>query len=482
MSKAKSSTLTKAIVEFGDFQTPLELAKDVCDCLRRRGLIPNAVLEPTCGEGSFLLAATQCWPKAKRLVGIDTNEHYLARAGARLAGKAPGALVELLCKDFFAADWRKLLADLHEPLLILGNPPWVTNSGLGLIGGDNLPEKKNFQKLNGLDAITGKSNFDISEWMILHLLEIVAGHNATLAMLCKTSVARKVLQHFWKQAIPIGTTTIHRIDAAKHFGVAVDACLLTCQLKGPSASECHVYDHLNATTPEATIGLLDNTLLANVAVYRKSAHLVARTGAPWRSGVKHDCSKVMEFRKVGRTLYNGLGEHVELEDDYMFPLLKGSDIANGRTKDTDRWMLVPQSTTGQETATIRDRAPKTWKYLIQHGEYLDKRSSSIYRGRARFSIFGVGDYTFAPWKVAICGLYKRLQFEVVGPHDKKPIVLDDTSYFLSFDSCEESHQCAELLNSERAKEFFSAFIFWDSKRPITADVLKRFSLPNLSLR
>ena len=45
--------------------------------------------------------------------------------------------------------------------------------------------------------MTGKSNFDISEWMLIRLLEALQGRRATIAMLCKTATARKVLRHAW---------------------------------------------------------------------------------------------------------------------------------------------------------------------------------------------------------------------------------------------------------------------------------------------
>ena len=74
---------------------------------------------------------------------------------------------DVYCEDFFEKDWPGTLDGLLEPILVIGNPPWVTNSAVGALGGSNLPVKSNFQRLNGLDAITGKSNFDISEWMLL---------------------------------------------------------------------------------------------------------------------------------------------------------------------------------------------------------------------------------------------------------------------------------------------------------------------------
>jgi hypothetical protein len=58
-------------------------------------------------------------------------------------------------------------------------------------------------------------------------------------------------------------------------------------------------------------------------------------------------------------------------------------------------------------------------------------------------------------------------------------VFDDTIYFLACQSRQEAELLASLLNSAPAREFYSAFIFWDSKRPITVDVLRRLDLRKL---
>jgi hypothetical protein len=139
-------------------------------------------------------------------------------------------------------------------------------------------------------------------------------------------------------------------------------------------------------------------------------------------------------------------------------------------------MLVTQKVIGESTSTIKTNAPKTWAYLNKYRNYFDKRKSSIYKGRPPYSIFGVGDYSFAPWKVAISGLYKRLDFVVVGPHEGRPTVLDDTCYFLPCDSKEVAEFIAALLNSEIAQHFLHSFIFWDAKRPITAKILNKLNL------
>src|ERR1019366_7153475 len=100
------------------------------------------------------------------------------------------------------------------------------------------------------------------------------------------------------------------------------------------------------------------------------------------------------------------------------------DVANDRHA-PHRFVLVTQRALGEDTGAIRERAPKTWAYLIAHRRQLDARKSSIYRGQPAFAMFGVGDYAFAPYKVAIGGLYKRLSFQVIGLVKGRPVMLDD---------------------------------------------------------
>jgi len=466
--------------EFGDFQTPRPLASDICHFLSKRGIVPASVVEPSCGLGNFVLAALDCFPSGECL-GVELNAEYVTQLSATIRSRAGHEKVRLVRQSFFDFDWQATFRSLPKPVLVLGNPPWVTNAQLGALGSTNLPRKTNFQGHVGLDALTGKSNFDISEWMLIKLLEALAGRGAWLAMLCKTAVARKVLVHAWKTGIALDWAEMRAIDAGAFFGAAVDACLLVCSLSTQGTSnDCGVYPGLASKEPASVLGWCDHQLIADVRAYKKWKHLAGECPYQWRSGVKHDCSKVMELRRDGLGFRNGLGELVELEDDYVYPMLKSSELANGHTQNPVRLMVVPQRAVGDDTRVIEERAPKTWRYLMEHAAALDRRGSSIYRKRPRFSVFGVGDYTFAPWKVAISGFYKRLKFAVLGTSAGKPTVLDDTCYFVPCQSEPEARCVASLLNSDACREFFSAFIFWDAKRPITVDLLRRLDVMALA--
>lgn len=471
---------SKQRIEFGDFQTPEGLAREVSEFIARR-FDPCAVLEPNCGTGSFLLSALKTFRRAAGL-GMDINEGYVERCRDGLRTNGLDVRGQAIVGDFFATDWRALTQSLADPLLLVGNPPWVTNSCLGVLQSGNLPKKSNFQSRNGFDAKTGSSNFDISEAMLIRLIDAVAHRPGTvLAFLCKTGVARRLLLHAHHAQLPIGQMEIRRIDANAHFGVAVDACLFctTIVADGPD-DECLVFEGIDSQVPERKAGVRNGQLIADIDAYDRFAWLDGGSAYSWRSGVKHDCSRVMEVTQIGDRYRNGLGESCELEGTLLYPLLKSSHLRPGREQSSGRKVLVTQAALGEDTAPIAQRAPLTWRYLMSHADRLDSRRSSIYRNRPRFSMFGIGPYTFAPWKVAISGLYKRLEFVVVGPIDGRPTVLDDTAYFLPCESEREAVLLGDLLNSPVARDFLSSLIFWDSKRPITSAVLSRLNLPALA--
>ena len=467
--------------EFGDFQTPPELALEVCSLLAGQGVAPASVLEPTCGVGNFIGAAFQTFSAVQNAVGIDINTEYVGRARLAFGETRKGCVVDIRQADFFSVDWDSLLVSLPEPLLVIGNPPWVTNSALSSLGSSNLPEKTNHQNHRGIDAITGRSNFDISEWMLVRMLDWVSARRATLAMLCKTSVARKVLGHAWKNGYRLAQADIYRIDAQCYFGAAVDACLLVVTSSDTGRSvECQVHDSLSERNVTGRIGYYDGRLLADASAYESWKHLEGEGSYKWRSGIKHDCAKVMELVEHDGRYWNGLGEAVDIEDEYLYPMMKSSDVASSFERPQSRYVIVPQRFVGDDTGKIKQGAPKTWKYLESHSDLLDRRASSIYRNRPKFSIFGVGEYSFAMWKVAISGFYKRLRFKVLGPMSGKPVMLDDTCYFIPCKTEEEAVCISEMLNSDIAREFYSAFIFWDAKRPVTIEILQRLDLLSLA--
>lgn len=467
--------------EFGDFQTPLSLARRVVEFLKLHETDVGSILEPTCGVGAFLRAAAEGFGKRPLYWGFDVNGAYVNVARSALEQiNVPNLTIEQ--RDFYKTNWEEFFSKQPAPTLVIGNPPWITNAGMGVLKGSNLPVKNNSHGLSGLDAKTGKANFDISEWMVVRLLNAMRRTRGAVAVLCKTATARKVLFHVWSNKLDIGPSSMHLIDATAEFGVSVDACLLYIHTgMGVNEQKATVYDSLSYDSPLRTFGLLNGELVSDIDSYALLSDLDGSDSRKWRSGVKHDAAQVMEFTCVDGQLFNGFDERCQIEDDFLYPLLKSSDLANGRLRPT-RFVLLTQRRVGDPTDLIKKIAPKTWRYLLDHADQLDSRGSSIYLNRARFSIFGVGDYSFSPAKVAISGLYKKLVFQPVGSAGGKPIMLDDTCYFIPCESKQEAKFFADLLNSETALQFMSSLVFTDAKRPVTTDVLKRMNLKRLAER
>lgn len=462
----------KRRIEFGDFQTPDDLALAVCRRLVALDIRPDVVIEPTCGVGAFVRAAAASFPDALEILGFDTNVSYLETLRAKLASTRSHGRIELEHADFFTTDWRQKLFGISGSVLVVGNFPWVTNATLGAIGGSNLPEKSNFLAHRGFDAISGKANFDISEWMLLEVLRWFDGRSGDVAMLVKTAVARKVLAHAQRQGAAVRDAFLIGIDAKKEFGAAVDACLLVMRLTGDHSLTCHDYTMFSDLEDRVgrRVGHRMGLTVGDLDAFEAAVHLVGASPQKWRSGVKHDASVIMEFTRSERGLENGLGEVVDLEPDYLYPLLKGSDVGSAKVW-REKFVLVTQRRVSEPTDLIRKVAPLTWAYLERHGAQLDARGSSIYAKNPRFSIFGIGDYAFAPWKIAICGLYKLLRFRLVGPIDGRPVMFDDTVYYLSFETEKEAKAALAMIESQPARSLLSSLIFWDEKRPVKTSIL-----------
>ena len=73
-----------------------------------------------------------------------------------------------------------------------------------------------------------------------------------------------------------------------------------------------------------------------------------------------------------------------------------------------------------------------------------------------------------------------MKFNLIGPLDGKTVIFDDTVNFLSFDTKEEAEFIYHLVTSTPALEFLESMVFWDEKRPITTQILRRLSIKEIA--
>lgn len=86
-------------------------------------------------------------------------------------------------------------------------------------------------------------------------------------------------------------------------------------------------------------------------------------------------------------------------------------------------------------------------------------------------MFGIGDYSYSKYKVGISGFYKKPLFSVITSKDGKPVMTDDTSYFICFPTYDTAYTAMLILNSEKVQDYILKIAFLDAKRPFTKKVL-----------
>ena len=465
--------------EYGDFQTNKNLAARVVNYSLEKYEEIEFVLEPTCGEGNFILASLSQYKSLKKIVGVEIYKPYVWKTKMGILSyflRNPGNPkpdIDIIHGNTFEFNFAELAKSTkHFKTLIIGNPPWVTNSELGSIDSDNLPKKSNFKKHRGVDAITGKGNFDIGEYILHKMLRCFDRHNGIFAFLIKASVAQNLMQDQKRNHFSISQSEKLNIDSKKEFNVSVKACLLLAHLNGKADFLCKEYD-LYSGKYLTTFGWYKDKFVSSVEDYDKSRIIEGKSVFTWRSGVKHDCSKVMELKQINGHYVNGLNEEVKLEEALVYGLIKSADLREQKTKTYRKSTIITQRKTGQETNYIKGKFPLTYQYLSSHKKFFEKRKSSIYKNMPDFSIFGIGDYSFANYKIAISGLYKSTHFTLISPDHSKPIMLDDTCYFIGFGQLKMAEIAHYLLNADLVQQFLKSIIFSDSKRAVNKGVLMR---------
>ena len=463
--------------ECGDYQTPVDFAEKICRFLRdRRQIAPSAILEPTCGVGNFLYGSLLF--HAEKYDGIESNPEYCRICAERFQDKR----VNITRGDIFRFDLRCFQTEKN--LLVIGNPPWVNNSALSVLNSKNLPEKSNFKKLRGIDAITGSGNFDICEAVILRLIRAFRQTNTIIAMLCKCSVARNVFLELKREKTNFSSCEMIEFDAGKVFGVSADACILLICLTSEKISPdfCRVSFLEDDQSGQNIIYRNDKLYngFSSETDMKDIINIIEGSGCfLWRQGVKHDCAKIMELTVRDGKFQNGLGEMIDIESGLVFPLIKSSMFKKPLITDFTKFVIVTQKKAGDDTAYIAEKFPKTWDYLQKNIKIFQRRKSVIYRKAPVFSMFGIGDYSYARYKVGVSGFYKTPLFSVLYSHDGKPVMTDDTSYFIPFDSYQNAYTAMLSLNSKPARLFLQSVSFADAKRPFTKKVLSGLDFKKL---
>ena len=445
---------------YGDFQTPPDLALETVKHVLA-GKEYDTIVEPACGVGAFLKAGFDAWPNAN-VLGVEINPEYV-EAAKSLVPKA-----NVVCADALRYEWSGIDGG---KILVLGNPPWVTNSEQGGRRSDNLPFKSNLPGLKGMDAMTGASNFDVSEFLVMKLASGLRSKNVEFCLLCKAKVARNLTELLKKSGLNLYDVRYYRIDAKKHFNANVEAVCFFFSLN-PGAETIRSFPSLDAKTPDKSYVYENRRLVEIGGVFQRLRHWDGACPYMWRQGIKHDVSKVVELEKRDGAYYNRFNRRADVESEYVFPLVKSSDVFHGRPG--GRYVVMPYVLSGGEW--VHSLPPLVERYFDEYRDCFEARKSKIY-SKSRYSYFGVGPYSFKPYKIVVSGFHKSPRFRWVESLEGKPVMADDVCYFLSFDDRSEAEFVFGQLSRPEIIEFLVAVSFPGNKRPFSKKVLERLAIP-----
>lgn len=195
------------------------------------------------------------------------------------------------------------------------------------------------------------------------------------------------------------------------------------------------------------------------------AHLGANTGGA--NGVywvtlcggtpSGDTSRLVRIRNLSERGKNRpeVVEH-PVESDLLFPLVRWSDVDRFSARPS-AWVLLPQdvhSRRGIAENAMREQYPNAYAYLSHFRELLERRAAyRRYQAQAAFySMYDVGPYTLAPFKVVWRRMDHRIRAAVLEPFHQpgfgaRPVVPQETCSLVAADSADEAHYLCAMLNS-----------------------------------
>ena len=193
--------------------------------------------------------------------------------------------------------------------------------------------------------------------------------------------------------------------------------------------------------------------------------------------------RVLDKRPNGELLIENLHDvgklkvrHVQavIEPALVYPLLRGRDVRRWHAEPSAHIILAqdPETRKGIPESDMKRRWPKTYAYLKQFEGEPEKPKRGTLRGRSGYrryfkpsdpfySMYNVGPYTMAEWKVIWPEVGHTVRASVSGPstvEKVKPSLPDHTIVAVSCGSEREAYFVAGMLNSSPAHVAAAAYI------------------------
>ena len=525
---------------FGEYYTPPGLAELGVDAVERRldDFPTGTVLDPGCGAGAFLTATlrrkrdTSTVGAASTLdrltttvVGIDINP--LAVVAARAAylltllplvhrSAVDRVRIPVYRGDALGLSERRPPTGIEgDAAALVGNPPWIPWERLSTRQKKRLREgpvdRLDLFDRRGATARLGHANDDLSLPFVWSCLDRYLADGGVAAFVLKRDHLRgpagRLVRSGRVGARPLTLAHVHDFSRTTPFdGVDAAAALYVFRLgiatdpetRGETTGRdggAHEGDTVPTTVWEPTGNRSDfRSLDRLVATHTRTETALSPVAAddpagPWqrvdaeraalgacsyriRHGVKDDAKAVFS---VDDSLL------AEIEPTHVYPYLRSKHVVKWGLFGHDRF-LVPQRRAGEENeAAVERETPRTYDYLQRNRERLEARGSSWFDSGPFYSLFGLGPYTWAPYKVVWCRLGFKPHFAVVSTVDdealgRKPVVPGDHCMFVGCDHADEAHYLCALLNATPYQQTLRD-LAGEGKAGLSKSVVSSLALP-----
>jgi len=154
-----------------------------------------------------------------------------------------------------------------------------------------------------------------------------------------------------------------------------------------------------------------------------------------------------------------------IEPHLIYPLLRGRDVKRWKAEPSAYILMVqdPVKRRGIDENELKTKYPKTYWYLKRFEKILRERAAfkryftrrdtngRIVETGPFYSMFDVGDYTFAPYKVVWRYIATDFICAVAGSIEGKPIIPNEKLMLIACDNESEAYYLCSLCNSSPAR-------------------------------
>ncbi len=461
----------------GEYYTPDWLVEHLLDAVGYEGDRTTRVLDPTCGSGTFLMAAIRRIldrrpPRVEReelvrailagVVGFDLNPLAVMAAKANYLIALRDVLptsgrikIPIHLRDAILDDPRSRETGPESFDYVVGNPPWIA--------WDNLPEayrratkplwkRYGLFSLSGTAARHGGAKKDLSMLVLYVAADRYLKPNGRLALvmtqtLFQTRGAGDGFRRFrlgpdgdWLHVLQVDDmVAIRPFDDTSNW-------TSTLVLEKGSPTRFPVPYVVWSPGDDDSSRFIRRTLRAEpiqpdrpgspwfvrpdgfdvpleqlVGPSDYTAHLGANTGGAngiyWLNLIEMIDTGVRVENMAGKSRRHIETVQASLEPDLLFPLLRWSDVSRYRTTASAHLLLAqdPSTRTGIDETLMQQKFPQAYAYLQRFEDTL--RARAAYRqyqhDKPFYSMYNVGPYTLAPVKVVWRRMDRRINAAVV---------------------------------------------------------------------